>query len=251
MKPNIPRKHQPKGFEILYEDRDVIVGNKAAGYLTVSALWNKVNTIHSALNWYVRKGQVKSRKCVYVVHRLDQATTGVLVFAKSVQAQVYLKDHWKTTEKIYYAIVQGHLNQKSGTVSSYLQEDEDYIVHSSADGQGKLAHTEYTVLKENSKHSLLKINLLTGRKNQIRVHMADLGHPVVGDEKYGKKRLGHLMLHARSIEFNHPFDYRRITVVAPVPEYFSQLVSYSYSNAGENSPMAAETENNPRIFEKK
>lgn len=236
MKPKVPLKYQPKGFEILHEDRDVIIGNKAPGFLTVSALWNKVNTIHHALNVYVRKGQLKSRKCVYVVHRLDQATTGVLVFAKSIQAQEYLKDNWKSTVKIYYAVVEGHLSQKSGFVTSYLQEDEDYVVHSSQNsGQGKLARTEYSVLKENSKYSLLKINLLTGRKNQIRVHMADLGHPVVGDEKYGKKKFKHLMLHARSIEFNHPFNQRRMRVVAPVPEYFSQSVEYPYHedvNAG-------------------
>ena len=229
MHTKIPKKYHPKGFEILYEDRDVIVGNKAAGFLSVAALWEKENTIHNALNVYIRKGQAKSRKCVYVVHRLDQATTGVLIFAKTQEAQVYLKDNWKSTIKTYYAIVHGCPKKKSDTLSSYLTEDDDYVIHSSQDpSAGKLAFTEYTVLKENAKFSLLKINLLTGRKNQIRVHLADLGHPVVGDEKYGKSGFKHLALHAASVEFTHPFNKRRLTFTTPVPGHFRVLVDYAY-----------------------
>lgn len=227
----IPKKHQPKGFEILFEDRDVIVGNKAPGFLTVSAKWNKDQTVHSALNTYVRKGQLKSNKCVYVVHRIDQYTSGILIFAKTAQMQVLLKDDWKNTIKTYYAVVHGTLVKKSGTISSYLEEDEDYIIHSSQDSdKGKLSHTEYTVVKETDRYSLLKINLLTGRKNQIRVHMADLGHPVVGDEKYGKgfPRSGNLALHSSSIEFAHPFSKKRLTFTAKIPEYFKRLVDYAY-----------------------
>lgn len=224
MKSGIPRKHQPRGFEILYEDRDIIAGNKAAGILTVAALWNKHDTVHHALNVYVRKGQVRSRKCVYVVHRLDQATTGILLFAKSEKVQEYLKSNWKNTVKIYYAVVHGHLAKKSDTISSYLTEDEDYIVHSSDDPlEGKLARTQYEVLRENAKYSLLKINLLTGRKNQIRVHLADLGHPVVGDERYGKSGFKDLALHAWSIEFNHPHTQKRMVLTAPAPECFGKL----------------------------
>ena len=101
-KKKIPKKYQPRGYEILYEDRDVIVGNKAPGILTVAALWNKEKTVHSAINQYVRKGNSKSRKCVYVVHRLDQGTSGILIFAKTKQAQIVLKDSWKSTKKTYY-----------------------------------------------------------------------------------------------------------------------------------------------------
>src|SRR3989338_8657339 len=112
----IPKKYQPAGYEILYEDRDIIVGNKAAGFLTVRALWNKDQTIHAALNSYVRKGSSKSRKCVYVVHRLDQDTSGVLIFAKSEAAQIFLKGNWKNTTKAYYAVVCGHMKKKSGMI---------------------------------------------------------------------------------------------------------------------------------------
>ena len=227
----IPKKYQPRGLEILYEDRDIIVGNKAPGVLTVAAKWNKESTVHAALNDYVRKGQAKSRNSAYVVHRLDQHTSGVLIFAKSEKMQFALKDDWKNTVKTYYAVVHETFAKKSGTISSYLEEDEDYVIHSSQDSaKGKLSHTEYTVLKETDKYSLLKINLLTGRKNQIRVHMADEGHPVVGDDKYGKTTPGfkHLALHSFSIEFSHPFSKKRLTFTASVPDYFRKLVDYAY-----------------------
>ena len=227
MMKKIPKKYQPRGFEIIYEDRDIIVGNKAAGFLTVAALWNKDDTIHSALNQYVRKGSAQSRKRVYVVHRLDQDTTGVLIFAKTEQAQNTLKDNWKTTVKTYYAVVHGRVAQKSGTISSYLVEDEDYVMYSTSDNsRGKLSHTAYEVLSQTDKFSLLKIDLLTGRKNQIRVHLAEAGHPVVGDAKYGKDSARHrrLALHAQSISLTHPFHGKRLTFTVPVPEYFNVLI---------------------------
>lgn len=225
----IPKRYQPKGFDILYEDRDIIVGNKSPGFLTVGAAWNRTNTIHSALNQCVRKGNPRSRKRVYVVHRLDQDTSGVLVFAKTEQAQEFLKDHWERTIKTYYAVVHGRLEKKEGTISSYLTEDDDYVMHSTPDSRkGKLARTAYTVLKETSKFSLLKINLLTGRKNQIRVHFADQGHPVVGDAKYGKSttKIQRLALHAQSISLTHPFNGKRLTFETKVPEYFITLVGH-------------------------
>lgn len=228
----IPKKYHPKGFDILYEDRDIIVGNKAPGFLSVAALWNKTGTIHHALNQYVQKGNAKSRKCVFVVHRLDQDTSGVLIFAKSMQAQEWLKTHWKDTVKTYYAIVHGHPVKKSGVISSYLTEDEDYVVHSSPENkEGKLSHTEYAVLKESGRFSLLKINLLTGRKNQIRVHLANHGHPVVGDIKYGQKSDGRyrfLALHSYSIAFKHPFHQAPLVFKADVPDYFRSLIDYTY-----------------------
>ena len=231
MMKKIPKRYHPKGFEIIYEDRDIIVGNKAAGFLTVAALWNKEHTIHAGLNQCVRKGNSKSRKCVYVVHRLDQDTTGALVFAKTEHAQRILKDNWKSTIKTYYAIVHGRLAQKTGTISSYLVEDEDYVMHATSDSStGKLSHTAYAVLQETNKYSLLKIDLLTGRKNQIRVHLADAGHPVVGDVKYGKSdaRQRHLFLHAQSISLTHPINGTRLTFAIPVPEYFGELMGQGF-----------------------
>ena len=226
----VPKKYQPKGYKILHEDVDLLVGSKSPGILTVAAKFDRENTVHNVLNQYVRKGNARSNKCVFVVHRLDQATSGVLIFAKTEKVQQYLKNDWKQTIKTYYAIVHGSLAKKSGMVESYLTEDDDYVIHSSkADNDGKLAQTEYEVLKENEKYSLVKINLLTGRKNQIRVHMADLGHPVVGDSKYGKnEKIKDLMLHSASIEFTHPFSKKRMKFSAEVPHYFRALVQYGY-----------------------
>jgi RluA family pseudouridine synthase len=223
----VPKRYQPKGFDILYEDRDVIVGNKAPGFLTVSAKWNRENTVHSALNSYVRKGNSKSRKVVYVVHRLDQDTSGVLIFAKTPESQAFLKDHWQDTKKAYYAVVHGRLAQKTGILSSYLVEDDEYVMHSTENSrEGKLAHTAYSVIKETDKFSLVKIDLLTGRKNQIRVHFADAGHPLVGDEKYGRSDTRHrrLALHAQAISFLHPFHRKRMNFETDIPEYFHTLM---------------------------
>lgn len=219
----VPRRYQPPGFEILYEDRDIIVGNKARGFLTVKALWNKDQTIHAALNTYVRKGSVHSRKCVYVVHRLDQDTSGVLVFAKTEQAMDFLKAHWRETVKIYYAVVRGRPEAQAGTISNYLYEDEEYRVHATEDKRkGRLAQTMYTVVKATDTYSLLKVELLTGRKNQIRVHLAGIGLPIVGDAKYGPSGLPAqpLALHARSLTLTHPFSKERMTFTAEVPSGF-------------------------------
>ena len=227
---DIPAKFQPKGFHILYEDQDIIVGNKKPGYLTVGALWNKDDTIHTALNHYVRKGSTRSEKCVYVVHRLDQATSGVLMFAKSEAVQQKLKNNWKSITKTYYAIVHGKMAKKTDIITSFLAEDEDYVVHTTTDAEkGKLAQTEYTVVKESFHYSALKINLLTGKKNQIRVHLSDAGNPIVGDEKYGKvSKHKNLYLHSFAIVFDHPFTNERLRVQAPVPEYFEKIVPYKY-----------------------
>lgn len=230
MKPKIPKKYQPKGYEILHEDLDLFVGNKSPGFLTVAAMFDKVNTVHNALNQYVKKGNSASRKCVYVVHRLDQATSGILIFAKSEKAQQFLKNNWSETIKTYYTIVHGKMPKQSGRIESFLSEDEDYVVHSSKrDDGGKLAITEYEVLKETAQYSLVKINLVTGKKNQIRVHMSEEGCPVVGDVKYGAKdKSKDLFLHSSSIEFTHPHSKKRMSFKAPPPHYFQKLLDYAY-----------------------
>jgi tRNA pseudouridine32 synthase/23S rRNA pseudouridine746 synthase/23S rRNA pseudouridine1911/1915/1917 synthase len=223
----IPSKYQPKGFRILYEDDHLIVGNKAAGFLTVGALYERERTIHQALNQYVRKGNSRSHKVVFVVHRLDRETSGLLMFAKSDWVKDLLKDNWKGTTKTYYAIVHGRMAQKTGTFSSYLQEDEDYVMHSSRDpAQGKLSATQYTVVKETGRFTLVRINLLTGRKNQVRVHFADAGHPVVGDMKYGPSRTKYprLALHAQALSFTHPVTHQPLNFETPLPQLFSILV---------------------------
>jgi len=221
-------KFLPKGLVILHEDRDILVMDKPAGLLTVATETEKLRTVHFALTDYIRKGSTKSRKALYVVHRLDKQTSGVLIFAKTETAKLNLQGRWKETEKVYLAVVHGRFAERSGTITSYLTENKaSQVVYATTDtAKGKLSRTAYQVLRETTRFSLLEVYPLTGRKNQIRVHLADIGHPVVGDRKYGKKdeRFDRMALHARSISFNHPFSGKRLFFEAQVPEYFDKLV---------------------------
>jgi RluA family pseudouridine synthase len=220
------RKHQPGGLTILHEDKDIIVVEKPAGLLTIGTERDKSRTAHYLLNDYVRKGNPKSRNRVYVVHRLDQDTSGILLFAKSEQAKQFLQEHWPQTEKHYLAIVHGSLTSKEGTISTCLAENAAQRVYVTQDSaKGKLSHTAYKVLKESKGLSLLDIQLLTGRKHQIRVHFAEQGHPIVGDRKYGNGdgRSKRLALHAKSISFIHPFNKRPMAFDTGMPEDFVRL----------------------------
>ncbi|MBU4484659.1 RNA pseudouridine synthase [bacterium] len=220
-------RYRPRGIEILYEDLDILVVDKPAGLLTVETRMDKVRTAHQALTEYVRKGATKSRKQIFVVHRLDRDTSGLLIFAKTREAHTILQANWKNTKKIYLAVVHGKLSKKEDTITSYLVENRDQFVHSTSDSKiGKLSHTCYKVVKETRNFSLLEINLLTGRKNQIRVHLADRGHPIVGDKKYGENERGNrrLALHAKSISFNHPTSGKQLSFETKVPAYFEELV---------------------------
>lgn len=224
-----PAKYQPKGLTILHEDRDIIIVEKPGGLLTMGTERDKSRTAHTILNEYVRKGDPRSRNRVYIVHRLDRETSGLLIFAKSEAAKKQLQDQWQETEKRYLTIVHGALAQKSGTISSYLVENSAFTVYSTPDQTaGKLSLTEYTVLKETKGLSLLEIHLLTGRKHQIRVHLSEKGHPVVGDKKYGPGNdpYGTLALHARSLSFTHPVNGRRMFFETGIPEFFTRLMGH-------------------------
>jgi tRNA pseudouridine32 synthase/23S rRNA pseudouridine746 synthase/23S rRNA pseudouridine1911/1915/1917 synthase len=226
-KKRFTNKHLPRGLKILYEDKDTLVVDKPAGLLTVRTETDKTRTAHFILTDYVRKGCAKSRNRVFTVHRLDQWTSGVLVFAKSEEVKLLLQAQWKDTEKKYIAVVHGQLPQKEGIIASYLAENKAFVVYSTTDTtKGKWARTAYKVLKETRQFSLLEITLLTGRKNQIRVHLADQGHPVVGDRKYGKTEDGYkrLALHSKSISFKHPTTGEQMTFETTLPSYFNRLM---------------------------
>lgn len=241
-----PTKHHPKGLTILYEDRDVIVVEKPCGLLTIGTDRDKSRTVHTILNEYVRKGDPRSRNRVYIVHRLDRDTSGILILAKSEAAKMYLQEHWQDTDKRYLTVVHGTFAVKAGTISSCLAENSAYKVYSTPDpALGKLSHTEYAVIKEAKGFSLLEIHLLTGRKHQIRVHLSEKGHPVVGDRKYGKgnEAHGNLALHARSLSFTHPVSGRRLTFETRIPDYFTRLVGSI--EGPEASPVGAPAKDKP------
>ena len=220
-------RHLPPGLAILHEDRDIIVVDKPAGMLTMATETEKIRTAYFALTDYVRKGNPKSKHRIFIVHRLDRETSGVVIFAKTEVAKQALQEGWAETVKMYAAVVHGRMGQPSGMIISHLVESGAHKVYSTRDtAQGKLSRTAWTVVCERGEYSLLYVELLTGRKHQIRVQMADLGHPVAGDRKYGVKgdTFSRLALHARLATFTHPFSGQRMTVEAPVPAIFAQLV---------------------------
>jgi 23S rRNA pseudouridine1911/1915/1917 synthase len=220
-------KFLPHGLVILYEERDILVVDKPAGLLTMGTDSDKTRTAYFFLTDYVRKGYSKSRNRIFIVHRLDRETSGVVIFAKNIEAKVRLQDQWKDTEKKYLAVVHGQCARMSGTITTYLAENKAHIVYSTSDRtRGKLSTTGYKVLKQTKDSALLELDLWTGRKHQIRVHLAGIGHAVIGDRKYGKEDRDHtrLALHARSISFKHPFSRQQLTFEAQVPVYFNRLV---------------------------
>ncbi len=212
---------------ILYEDRDVLVVDKPAGLLTMGTDSEKTRTAYFFLTDYVRKGYSKSRNRIFIVHRLDRETSGILIFAKNVETKCRLQDQWKDTKKKYLAVVHGQCAKTSGTITTYLAENKAHVVYSTSDkAKGKLSSTAYTVLKQTKDFALLELDLLTGRKHQIRVHLAGIGHAVVGDHKYGigDREETRLALHASSISFKHPSIGQQLTFESKIPAYFSQLV---------------------------
>lgn len=221
------KRHQPRGLSILFEDRDIIVVDKRSGLLTIGTEREREKTAQALLNDYVKKGNSKSRNRVFIVHRLDRDTSGVLIFAKTEEVKRRLQEQWKEFTKKYYAVVQGKMREPKGVITSYLAENKVHRIYSTEDhSKGKLSTTEFKVIKEGRKYSLLEVTLHTGRKNQIRVHLSEQGNPVAGDSKYGTKEKGvnRLTLHSASLTIIHPSTGKEITFETKVPDYFNTLV---------------------------
>jgi RluA family pseudouridine synthase len=224
-----PKKYQPKGLAILYEDQYLIVVDKVQGLLTIGTDREKEKTAHFILNEYVKRGNERSRNRIYIVHRLDRETSGVLIFAKNERIKEYLQEGWKEFSKTYAAVVHGKLVDKEGVIASYLLENKAFRVYSTNDTvRGKYSETGYRVIKESGKFSLLEVELYTGRKHQIRVHLSEEGHPVVGDRIYGPpdKEAKRLALHAVSLTIIHPVTHKEICFETEIPPYLRTLVNY-------------------------
>lgn len=212
-----------RDMTILYEDEDIIVIDKGAGLLSIASDKEKQLTAYRQLMDHLKKWDPKQR--VFIVHRLDRDTSGVMLFAKSEEIKQALQNNWKNavSERTYLALVQGEVKRKSGTITSWLKETRTHLVYSSQKPNGgQKAVTHYAVLKANSHYSLLQVNLETGRKNQIRVHMQDMGFPIVGDKKYGGKGnpIGRLGLHAAILTFKHPRTGKVMRFESPTPKPF-------------------------------
>lgn len=221
------RKEQKyTGLTILFEDAHLIVIEKQEGMLSIATDRRETQTAYSILSNHVKQ-QNPSNK-IFIVHRLDRETSGVMIFAKSEKIQKMLQETWgpTTKERTYLAVVHGVLNEPSGIIMSYLNESKALIVYSSQNpNQGQKAITHYEVIQSNQQFSLLKVNLETGRKNQIRVHMQDLGHSVVGDKKYGStlNPISRLGLHAWVLGFTHPITKEKFRFETKIPPKFLSL----------------------------
>ncbi len=199
---------------VLYEDKDILLVDKPHGLLCVATETTK-NTLYQRVSEYVKiKG--KNNK-IFIVNRLDRETSGIVMFAKSESIKHKLQNNWESVERKYLAKVIGK-PKDSGVIKSFLQEDETYYVRSAK--KGKLAITEYTKIDEKNGYSTLEINIKTGRKNQIRVHMKDIGCVIKGDVKYGAEKAKRMFLHAYQIKFNHPVTGKEKIIKAIIPRDF-------------------------------
>jgi len=220
-----PGKEMESKLHIVFEDDHIIVIDKSAGLLSVST-GVEGETAVSILSDYVKKDNPQNK--IFVIHRLDRDTSGLLMFSKSERIQSLLQNNWQSsvTERTYFAVVEGIVKKPADTIKTYLFESKVYFMHVTDDPEkGELAITHYKVLKTSRDYSLLEVDLETGKKNQIRVHMQSIGHPVIGDKKYGTgiNPIGRLGLHAGVLAFIHPETREPMRFVSRMPSSFHRL----------------------------
>ncbi|MCU0471456.1 MAG: RluA family pseudouridine synthase [Arcicella sp.] len=221
-----PQEQRYKGLKIIFEDQYLIVIEKNEGTLSIATEKQKLHNAYSILSDHVKKQDPRNR--IFVVHRLDRETSGLMMFAKSEKVQGLLQESWNATiqERTYLAVTEGKVKEETGRIESYLVENKALTVYSTRNPEhGKHAITNYEILKSSDNNALLKVNLETGRKNQIRVHLKDIGFPIVGDDKYGAKTdpIGRLGLHAWVLAFVHPITNEQMYFETPIPKKFLWL----------------------------
>lgn len=218
----------PSGVEIVFEDETLIIINKPAGLLTIASESEKFRTAYAQLTSYVQERAPRGDARVFIVHRLDRDTSGLLIFARTEEVKHLIQRSWKTVTKKYHAIVQGTLTPPQGTLKSALVETDTLRVHSARPSHedAKPAVTHYKTIRSGAEFSLVELTLDTGRKNQIRVQLAEAGHPIVGDEKYGATAdpARRLALHAVELSLRHPGSGEALHFVSPLPENLRGLV---------------------------
>ena len=215
------------GIRIRHEDADIIVIEKPAGLLSIASASEEEKTVYAMLTKHVRRGNERGRERIWIVHRLDRETSGVMVFAKSEAAKTALQKNWDDAEKKYFAVVEGAPPQESGTLETWLDESNPLKVYVGGSGpQMRHATTHYRVMKKGKGTALLDVTLETGRRNQIRVQLAEAGCPIVGDKKYGAETdpIRRVALHASLLRFTHPTTKKPMRFESPLPGELGNLV---------------------------
>ncbi|MEG1838399.1 MAG: RluA family pseudouridine synthase [Bacteroidaceae bacterium] len=214
-------------IKLVYEDAYLLVVEKREGLLSIGTDSQKERTAHTILNEYVQRSGKQHR--VYVVHRLDKDTSGLMIFAKDEKTKFTLQDYWDeiVKERRYVALISGEIEKDNGTITSWLKDNKVFVTYSSmSNNGGEKAITHYKTIKRANGYSLVELELETGKKNQIRVHMQDLQHPVVGDIKYGNgdDPIGRLGLHAFKLSFYHPVSGELLTFETTYPSAFKKVL---------------------------
>ena len=211
-----------KKLRIIYEDKYLIIVNKPTGEFTISRDNHYDNNLYDEVKTYVKKQNPKNK--IFIVHRLDKDTSGLVLFAKSEKVKYDLQRNWQNVERKYYAVVFGKPNEKSVSLKDLLYETKSLdVVITKNEKIGKLAITNFDVIENNNKYSLLDINIETGRRNQIRVQLANIGHPILGDKKYGKVKYKRMMLEAYYLKFVHPITKKICYAELPLNNDFKKL----------------------------
>jgi len=222
-----PKTSLPSGIKIFYEDAHLLVIAKPENLLSIASEAEPEKTAYFQLTEYVRQAHPRSKERVWIVHRLDRQTSGLMVFAKTPETKEILQSRWDQFEKKYEAVVEGHLPQETGTLKSDLDESNPFKVFiRPASALTRHAITHYRLLKQNRHRSLVELTLETGRRHQIRVQLSSLGCPIVGDEKYGAKSdpAGRLGLHSSFLRLIHPVTTQELRFTSPLPKPLAKLV---------------------------
>ena len=219
--------HNPR-LKILYEDNDLIVVNKGYGLLSVGTDKGKETTAYSLLYDYLKRKSPANK--IFIIHRLDRYTSGVIVFAKSIEAKEKLQHNWNNLvlDRRYIAVTEGRPEPKDGKIESFLKQNSQFVMYSvpEPDEDTKLAVTHYKTLRAKGNYALVELTLATGRKNQIRVHLHDIGCPIAGDRKYGAKSspIARVALHAQTLRFVHPITRKDMNFNVPYPDKFNKVL---------------------------
>lgn len=212
-------------IDIIYEDKDIIVVNKPTNLLTIGTTKEKEKTLYYMVSAYLKKANKNAK--VFIIHRLDKETSGIIMFAKNEKIKKLYQDNWNSLIKYrgYVALVDGEIEKKENKITQYLKEKNNFYVYATNDKTGKLAITYYKVLKSNKNFSLLDIEIKTGRKNQIRVAMQSINHPIIGDKKYGATKMinGIFGLCAYKLIIKNPINSNQLNFEIGIPTEFKNL----------------------------